>query len=557
MPADNKEIIKQSFKCGDTPTNIDFAKLIDGSVGVLTDVLQLPPPSSAVLNTCYKINNVFYTCNQKPDNTFEWQAFVIGGGISNYNDLTNRPRINGVILSGDVTPNNLGILRDNGGYTLVNPIPNDVVNVIRSGVPFVCRVSDLIRATAERQDIVLLEDITNTPPVIFDAIVGFTKYFNTTDNLIYTADTLATWNAAGFPATERVLYINKANNGLYRFEGAMLQVLGGGGGGGGGDAAAWLEGSGTPSNSLGNIGDWYLNIATGDAYKKTASTTWTFKLNIKGADGTNGWLPVISVVTDGERRVLRLTDWTGGTGTKPSIPANNYITNTGLGTLANAEDIRGANGKNIELQVNSTHIQWRLVGDTSWINLISLDLLKGQNGTSPNITIGTVTTVAAGQQANATITGTFPNLILNLSIPKGADGSATEGGVTQQYIDNAIVLHNEDEENHQDIRQSVANLVPAVVEGEEGENEDNEIILTPVPNTYYKFGELNMLKLENIPTSMLPIVIWFSSADTDTSLVFPEGTKMLSGSAEIEANSVYELSIVNGIVAIAKIVISG
>jgi len=63
-----------------------------------------------------------------------------------------------------------------------------------------------------------------------------------------------------------------------------------------------------------------------------------------GTSGTNGWSPVLSIETDGERRVLRMTDYVGGTGTKPSIPANNYITASGLGTLANAIDIRGSKG---------------------------------------------------------------------------------------------------------------------------------------------------------------------------------------------------------------------
>ena len=63
-----------------------------------------------------------------------------------------------------------------------------------------------------------------------------------------------------------------------------------------------------------------------------------------GDDGDSGWSPVLSVVTDGTRRVLRLTSWTGGEGTAPAIPGNNYVTASGLGTLANAIDIRGAAG---------------------------------------------------------------------------------------------------------------------------------------------------------------------------------------------------------------------
>ena len=47
---------------------------------------------------------------------------------------------------------------------------------------------------------------------------------------------------------------------------------------------------------------------------------------------------------------------------------------------------------------------------------------KGDPGATPNLTIGTVTTLNAGQNATASITGESPDLTLNLGIPKGADG---------------------------------------------------------------------------------------------------------------------------------------
>lgn len=46
----------------------------------------------------------------------------------------------------------------------------------------------------------------------------------------------------------------------------------------------------------------------------------------------------------------------------------------------------------------------------------------GADGKTPNITIGSVTTLDAGQNATASITGESPDLTLNLGIPKGADG---------------------------------------------------------------------------------------------------------------------------------------
>jgi len=48
----------------------------------------------------------------------------------------------------------------------------------------------------------------------------------------------------------------------------------------------------------------------------------------------------------------------------------------------------------------------------------------GVDGETPTITIGTVTTGDPGTEAAATITGTAPNFVLNLTIPQGPTGPA-------------------------------------------------------------------------------------------------------------------------------------
>lgn len=47
---------------------------------------------------------------------------------------------------------------------------------------------------------------------------------------------------------------------------------------------------------------------------------------------------------------------------------------------------------------------------------------SGEDGDTPTLTIGTVTTGAPGTDASATITGTAPNFVLNLTIPQGPTG---------------------------------------------------------------------------------------------------------------------------------------
>lgn len=47
---------------------------------------------------------------------------------------------------------------------------------------------------------------------------------------------------------------------------------------------------------------------------------------------------------------------------------------------------------------------------------------NGNDGQTPNIQIGTITTLEPDEQASAEIVGTSPELTLNLAIPKGRDG---------------------------------------------------------------------------------------------------------------------------------------
>jgi hypothetical protein len=41
--------------------------------------------------------------------------------------------------------------------------------------------------------------------------------------------------------------------------------------------------------------------------------------------------------------------------------------------------LNGADGRNIELQSNSTHIQWRYVGDVTWTDLVALEDLQAED----------------------------------------------------------------------------------------------------------------------------------------------------------------------------------
>lgn len=60
---------------------------------------------------------------------------------------------------------------------------------------------------------------------------------------------------------------------------------------------------------------------------------------------------------------------------------------------------------------------------------------KGDTGATPNLSIGTVTTLDAGQNATASMGGTTANPVLNLGIPRGAKGEPGQGGGGTYYVD--------------------------------------------------------------------------------------------------------------------------
>jgi len=58
-----------------------------------------------------------------------------------------------------------------------------------------------------------------------------------------------------------------------------------------------------------------------------------------GKDGNNGasaWTPFLVIEEDGTARYLKITDWSGGTGTKP---ATGYVGVAGIGTKTNASNL--------------------------------------------------------------------------------------------------------------------------------------------------------------------------------------------------------------------------
>lgn len=98
-----------------------------------------------------------------------------------------------------------------------------------------------------------------------------------------------------------------------------------------------------------------------------------------GADGTNGReVELGSDATHIKWRFLGDTAWVNliARADLRGLPGADGVDGTN-----GADGVAGADGKSVELQKSATHVQWRQVGTAAWTNLIALTDLKGSAGT--------------------------------------------------------------------------------------------------------------------------------------------------------------------------------
>ena len=117
-----------------------------------------------------------------------------------------------------------------------------------------------------------------------------------------------------------------------------------------------------------------------------------------------------------------------GNGIQGAVLNNDYtltITYTD-GTSYTTPSIRGATGNGIQGAVlNNDYTLTITYTDGTSYTTPSIRGAKGDTGATPAMSIGTVTTGAAGSSAAATMTGTPEAPVLNLTIPRGDPGNAT------------------------------------------------------------------------------------------------------------------------------------
>ena len=167
--------------------------------------------------------------------------------------------------------------------------------------------------------------------------------------------------------------------------------------------------------TIGKNGNWYLGSTdTGKPSRGADGTPGATgapgKDGAPGADGKDGITPTIG----------KNGNWyLGSTDTgKPSRGAG------GTPGASGKDGSPGADGKDGITPAIGENGNWYL-GNTD-----TGKPSRGENGAVPDIQIGTVTTLPAGSDATASMGGTAENPLLNLGIPRGANGQGGGSGGT-------------------------------------------------------------------------------------------------------------------------------
>ena len=170
--------------------------------------------------------------------------------------------------------------------------------------------------------------------------------------------------------------------------------------------------------TIGKNGNWYLGSTdTGKPSRGADGTPGATgapgKDGAPGADGKDGITPTIG----------KNGNWyLGSTDTgKPSRGAGGT---PGAAGASGKDGSPGADGKDGITPAIGENGNWYL-GNTD-----TGKPSRGENGAVPDIQIGTVTTLPADSDATASMGGTAENPLLNLGIPRGADGQGGGSGGT-------------------------------------------------------------------------------------------------------------------------------
>lgn len=199
MAKESNETLKTYFETADVPTASEFANLVESKIGILAAVEDLPTAAATNLGDKYLIGTTLYTCTLA-GSTYSWTATAWGGGVTAYTDLTSKPTINAVELTGAKTSAQLKVLgTELTGITALGAFAsNDIVYVRRGSTWYYGTYADMQTGMIAMIPVNLSgTEITTQGSGIVVTIAGSKigdQYINTTTGDLYQCVDTNTWD---------------------------------------------------------------------------------------------------------------------------------------------------------------------------------------------------------------------------------------------------------------------------------------------------------------------------------------------------------------------------
>lgn len=186
---------------------------------------------------------------------------------------------------------------------------------------------------------------------------------------------------------------------------------------------------------IGNLAD----LTTEEKKNLVAAINEAARSGGGGSGGADGYSPVAKVEETADGAKITITDKTGTTEAtvkNGKDGANGAPGTDGKDGAPGKDGADGAPGKDGVTPTIGANGNWYLGDEDTGKPSRGATGPQGTPGKTPDIKIGTVTTLPAGSEATASMGGTAAQPTLNLGIPKGADGD--DANVTKNAVVGAL-----------------------------------------------------------------------------------------------------------------------